>query len=228
VQTSLGVLKDAAPVSYQLIGGERVAVESRYTLKGDRGGYGFAVGAYDPRYPLVIDPGLDYSTFLGGTGNDAGEDIAVREGMAYVTGSTESANFPTTPGAFDTTSNDNWDAFVTKLPAPPPPEPCTITGTKGIDSLQGTRRSDVICGLGGNDAIAGRGGDDILRGGDGDDGIQGGSGADKLFGQEGADGLDATDGVKSNDAMNGGGGIDGCRGDQEDTVTGCEASQLGG
>ena len=43
VRTSLGVLKDAAPVSYQLIGGERVPVESRYELKGD-GGYGFAVG----------------------------------------------------------------------------------------------------------------------------------------------------------------------------------------
>src|ERR671912_1379896 len=85
VQTSLGVLKDAAPVSYQRIGGERVAVESRYTLKGD-GGYGFAVGAYDPRYPLIIDPELDYSTFLGGgassgsTGLDIGNDIAV-DGM---------------------------------------------------------------------------------------------------------------------------------------------------
>jgi hypothetical protein len=64
VQTSLGVLKDAAPVSYQLIGGERVPVDSHYRLTGD-GGYGFAVGSYDPRYPLVIDPGLDYSTFLG-------------------------------------------------------------------------------------------------------------------------------------------------------------------
>ena len=34
VQTSLGVLEDAAPVSYQRIGGERVPVESRYVLKG--------------------------------------------------------------------------------------------------------------------------------------------------------------------------------------------------
>jgi hypothetical protein len=60
VQTSLGVLKDAAPVSYQRIGGQRVPVKSRYKLlKGEGGGYGFAVGAYDPRYPLVIDPGLD-------------------------------------------------------------------------------------------------------------------------------------------------------------------------
>jgi hypothetical protein len=65
VQSSLGVLKDAAPVSYQPISGERVEVKSGYRLTGD-GTYGFWVGSYDPRYPLVIDPGLDYSTFLGG------------------------------------------------------------------------------------------------------------------------------------------------------------------
>ncbi len=120
VQTSLGVLKDAAPVSYQRIGDERVAVESRYRLTGG-GGYGFAVGAYDPRYPLVIDPGLDYSTFLGGTGGDEGRGIAVdRDGRAYVTGRTFSADYPTTPGAFDRTFNggvNDGDAFVTKLNA---------------------------------------------------------------------------------------------------------------
>ena len=118
VQTSLGVLKDAAPVSYQRIGGQRVPVKSRYKLlKGEGGGYGFAVGAYDPRYPLVIDPGLDYSTFLGGAGSDFGEGIAVREGRAYVTGTTTSANFPSTPGAFDRRLNGDQDAFVTKLKA---------------------------------------------------------------------------------------------------------------
>ena len=63
-------------------------------LKGN-GGYGFWVGAYDPRYPLVIDPGLDYSTFLGGNGVDLGEGIAVdEEGRAYVTGRTALANTP--------------------------------------------------------------------------------------------------------------------------------------
>jgi len=118
VQTSLGVLKDAAPVSYQRIRGERVPVESRYKLLGEDGGYGFWVGAYDPRYPLVIDPGLDYSTFLGGGDFDTGEDIAVDgKGRAYVMGFTQSADFPTTPGAFDTSFNGATDAFVTKLNA---------------------------------------------------------------------------------------------------------------
>jgi len=116
VRTPLGILKDAAPVSYQRIGGERVPVQTRYRLTGD-GGYGFAVGTYDPRYPLVIDPRLAYSTFLGGTGVDAGFDIAVRHGRAYVTGFTPSADYPTTPGAFDRTFNGAQDAFVTKLNA---------------------------------------------------------------------------------------------------------------
>src|SRR5215208_5783037 len=117
VQTPLGILKDAAPVSYQRIGGERVPVESRYTLRED-GGYGFAVGAYDPRYPLVIDPELDYSTFLGGTDTDFGLGIAVDgNGSAYVTGETQFTGYPTTAGGCDPSDNDRMDAFVTKLNA---------------------------------------------------------------------------------------------------------------
>ena len=64
----------------------------------------------------MIDPGLDYSTFLGGGDFDQGWGIAVREGRAHVTGFTFSTDFPTTTGAFDTTLNGESDAFVTKLP----------------------------------------------------------------------------------------------------------------
>ena len=65
---------------------------------------------------------LAYSTFLGGNGLDGGLGldeglgIAVQEGRAYVTGETTSTDFPTTPGAFDTSFNGVFDAFVTKLP----------------------------------------------------------------------------------------------------------------
>jgi hypothetical protein len=57
-----------------------------------------------------------YSTFLGGSGSEVGYGITLdMAGMTYVTGRTESSNFPTTPGAFQTTPGGNRDAFVTKL-----------------------------------------------------------------------------------------------------------------
>jgi hypothetical protein len=114
IRTPLGTLTDASPVSYQLAGGRRVPVQSRYVLRGSRE-YGFALGAYDPALPLIIDPGLAYSTFLGGTNGETGQAIAVdRAGSAYVTGITSSDDYPTTAGAYDTT-RDGSDAFVTKL-----------------------------------------------------------------------------------------------------------------
>jgi len=118
ISTPLGSLRDSRPRSYQRIGGTEVAVPSRFSLEHDAksGGYGFGLGDYDDAHPLVIDPGLAYSTYLGGTGFDQAIGVAVDStGAAYVTGPTESANFPTTLGAFDTTVNGSFDAFVTKL-----------------------------------------------------------------------------------------------------------------
>ena len=62
---------------------------------------------------------LLYSTYLGGSGDEQGMGIALDTlGNAYVTGSTSSTNFPTTPGAFQTAfAGGLSDAFVTKLNA---------------------------------------------------------------------------------------------------------------
>jgi hypothetical protein len=63
-----------------------------------------------------LGTGVVYSTYLGGSDGDAGNGVAVdTAGNAYVTGITESTNFPTTPGAFQTTFGGVLDAFVTKL-----------------------------------------------------------------------------------------------------------------
>ncbi len=62
-----------------------------------------------------------YSSFLGGSSNDDGADIAANpQGQAFVAGSTTSSDFPTTPGAFDATFNGGSDAFVAKLEVPHP------------------------------------------------------------------------------------------------------------
>lgn len=119
VKTSLGVLHDSRPFSYQEIDGKRVSVASQYSLKEKN--YGIAVHGYDSSRPLIIDPSLTYSTFLGGGQADVGLGIVVDgSGSAYITGETGASNFPTTVGAFDETFNGGTalgrgDVFVTKL-----------------------------------------------------------------------------------------------------------------
>jgi hypothetical protein len=119
VHTKVGSITDKRPVTYQLVDGKRVLVTSRFALEqrvSSKTAYGFAVGSYDPSRALVIDPGLVYSTFLGGSGDDSGNAIAVDSaGQAYVAGSTYSVDFPTTTGSFEPTYNGFEDAFVTKL-----------------------------------------------------------------------------------------------------------------
>ena len=64
------------------------------------------------------DSELKYASFLGGSGADSGEAIAIDEmGNAYIVGDTESSDFPVTMGAFDTNYNNNADAFIAKLSA---------------------------------------------------------------------------------------------------------------
>jgi hypothetical protein len=66
--------------------------------------------------PLIVDPALSYSTYLGGNNLDAANAIAVdASGNAYVTGVTYSSNFSTSPGAFQSTYSGGGDTFVTKL-----------------------------------------------------------------------------------------------------------------
>src|SRR5207248_86236 len=71
----------------------------------------------DSSAPLVIDPVLVYSSYLGGNGQDAAEAIFVeRGGNVYLTGETLSANFPPL-AAYDAVFNGSNDVFVTKFNA---------------------------------------------------------------------------------------------------------------
>ncbi len=73
---------------------------------------------YDRNRPLVIDPTLVYSTYLGGSTTDEAFGIAVdASGNTYITGTTSSADFPTTPGSYQVVqkSAGHTQAFVTKL-----------------------------------------------------------------------------------------------------------------
>ncbi|HUU42770.1 MAG TPA: SBBP repeat-containing protein, partial [Planctomycetota bacterium] len=115
--TSAGELIEAAPVIYQQRAGVRVEVPGRFQLL-DADTVTFVLtGAYDPTVELIIDPDLEWSSYLGGSGNDIGRDVACDgAGALLLTGQTDGGAFPTT-GGFDTSYNTNTDVFVTRVSA---------------------------------------------------------------------------------------------------------------
>jgi len=115
LKTAFGEVRQPKPFIYQELAGKRKEVEGRYLLLG-KNEVAFALGAYNRSKAVVIDPVLSYSTYLGGEAGDAGAGITVDgAGNAYVTGFTQSPNFPTTPGVFQLKNRGFPDAFVTKL-----------------------------------------------------------------------------------------------------------------
>ena len=118
--TPVGDLRQPRPVVYQQTEGGRRDVDADYVLDADRR-VRFRIGAYDASRPLVIDPVLAWSTYLGGTWDDADEPFEGIEGIGrdaagniYVTGTTHSPDFPTTAGA-DQTLGGGSDVYVTKF-----------------------------------------------------------------------------------------------------------------
>jgi uncharacterized protein (TIGR03437 family) len=89
-----GELVQRKPVIYQLDHGRRVPVSGGYSIS--RGNLvAFRIGAYDHSRSLIIDPVLSYSTITGGSGLDVANGVAVdADSTPYITGSTDSADFP--------------------------------------------------------------------------------------------------------------------------------------
>jgi uncharacterized protein (TIGR03437 family) len=118
-----GEVRQHKPVLYQEADGIRQAVAGRYVRKGSRS-IGFELGEYDTSRPLVIDPRLNYSTFIARTsysvrgfgGEERGNAIAVDSaGSAYVTGWTQSADFVVKGAIQPAKGAGIQSAFVSKL-----------------------------------------------------------------------------------------------------------------
>jgi|GEM_PF-1947388 len=126
VETETGTLIESKPVSYQVIDSNKVPVSVEYEIYPDQS-VGYIVGEYDSRYPLIIDPVLGYSTYLGDYVDTSSFGVASTvEGNAVVTGYTLASNrsasgccrYNVTTGTFDDRSIGLYapkgaDIFVT-------------------------------------------------------------------------------------------------------------------
>ena len=108
-------LRFGKPLVYQRSEGARRKVAGRWAFE-NRTTVGFHVGSYDARRPLVIDPTIVLATYVGGGLTDQAFAIALdASANVYLAGNTNSADFPTTVGAFQSTPGVGVDAFVVKL-----------------------------------------------------------------------------------------------------------------
>ncbi|HWN09545.1 MAG TPA: SBBP repeat-containing protein [Pyrinomonadaceae bacterium] len=117
VQTKAGEVVQHAPVIYQDGDQGRTTVAGKYVLRGKRE-VGFEIDSYDARKPLVIDPVLVYSTYLGGNLLDAASGIAVNSaGEAFITGQTSPPSTFPRNNELAVQNDVSVVAFVTKLRA---------------------------------------------------------------------------------------------------------------
>jgi hypothetical protein len=128
IKTDSGEIRFHKPLVYQPAmnegrrttdNGLRTPVEGHYVLQANNQ-IRFKVPSYDHTRPLVIDPALSYSTYLGGSSEDEGYGIAVDSlGYAYVVGTTLSTDFPIAGSPIQSTceicSDGYSNVFVTKV-----------------------------------------------------------------------------------------------------------------
>jgi hypothetical protein len=115
LRTPAGFVRHRAPVIYQVDGDRRVSIEGSYHLVGE-GEVGFRAEAWDPSRALIIDPVVEFSTFLGGDGSDYAYAIdEAPDGGVVIAGSTTSPSFLGVPPG--NALAGETDIFVCKLTA---------------------------------------------------------------------------------------------------------------
>ncbi|MBW1817606.1 MAG: IPTL-CTERM sorting domain-containing protein, partial [Deltaproteobacteria bacterium] len=140
-----GILTESAPVAWQEIGGRRVPVPVSFRILGQREA-GFTVGDYDPLLPLIIDPTMEWNTFMGSSATDYGSAIAVdSSGNVIVAGYSDA-----TWGSPVNAHAGGIDALIAKLNSSGVRQWNTFMGSASIDFAQG-----VAVDSGGNVVVAG-------------------------------------------------------------------------
>ena len=116
IKTSVLDIVELEPYAYQIVDGKEIEVKCSYRLKGNA--VSFDLGDYDASKPLIIDPMLIFSTYTGSVADNWGTTAAFDSHKnTYSAGLVFGNGYPTTLGAFQTTSAGNADIGVIKLDA---------------------------------------------------------------------------------------------------------------
>ena len=143
-------MRQHKPVVYQVHDGRRERVDGRYVLRGST--VTFALGPYDRSRALVIDPLFGYSTYLGGNKEEDGTGVATdAECNLYMTGTTPSVNFPTTPGAFRVSVPKSTQTYVAKID----PDSETLIYSTFLGGDSSTVSTGIVVDAAGNAYITG-------------------------------------------------------------------------
>lgn len=115
IATASGALELRRPYLYQEVEGRKVEVAGSYVFDGSRT-LAFSAPDYDRERALIIDPQLVYSTYIGPVSSLWGPSIALAtNGDTFLTGLSDSINYPTTQGAYLSTLPSASAAYVSKL-----------------------------------------------------------------------------------------------------------------
>ncbi len=109
------ILLMKSPFMYQISDDSKNRLSGGYVLR-DKNQIGIRLNSYDPELPVIIDPVIIFSSYLGGSNNDIAYDIALdNQKNIYITGETISSDFPV-KDALQPTRGGGWgDIFVTKI-----------------------------------------------------------------------------------------------------------------
>ncbi len=120
IETAQGEFHDSAPVAYQDRNQLTEDVRCAFRISGPRT-ISYEVGDYDPHRSLVIDPGLEFGTYFGGSFSEGVSMMMLdKDGNIIIGGGVSSDDLPTTPNAFDQTFNNQppltmSDGFIAKF-----------------------------------------------------------------------------------------------------------------
>jgi ASPM-SPD-2-Hydin domain-containing protein/beta-propeller repeat-containing protein len=118
IQTAQGAIEFHRPFAYQETSKGKVEVSVAYHVRNDRAT--FDVGSYNRSLPLIIDPVLDYSTFLGDAAISTAHIATDSAGNTYITSLVFDPTYPTTPGSLQpicASCSGQPDVVITKLSA---------------------------------------------------------------------------------------------------------------